>query len=599
MRSRRSDLAGNLTELLTAGKKNEENLNNEICLKYIYPIVIGHRRCQVEAADSSARVLIVGAGPVGQLAALLLSHHGVGSLLIDKRLTTLSAPKAHAINARTLEICDSIGVSAEHLRELGANANDGGQVRFLGTLTGPEFGCLPYERQDEGAFEATPFPLSNIPQPVFEEELIAHIRKDPDIDFRRGMECKALCEVDDHVDAVLAIGETGEEFTWPFDYVIAADGAGSKIRQSLDIEMEGPEALANYLMIHFSADLRPLTEGRRGVLYFLFEPGVRGTLISYDQSRTWVLMHPWNPEAEQLDDYDDEKCLTLIERSVGHPLPETVVENVSPWTMTAQVAKQYRKGRIFLVGDAAHRIPPAGGLGINSGAGDVQNLAWKLAAVLRGEAADALLDTYQIERQPVARNNNEQSLTNAMKIVDLIVALHGTDPNETAERYAAVSADPGAYPELAEAVAAQMPHFDSFDLQLGYRYASPAIHQPAPIPEISDVSDYRPSWDAGAHFPHRWVSKDGNTVALQTLLPANRFTLLCGPTAVAVDGESVMGQLRFGDDFEDSESWKSQTGLPSDGALLIRPDGHIAAKFDAVAAEEVDSVMNEILARGV
>ena len=92
------------------------------------------------AADSSAQVLIVGAGPVGQLAALLLSQHGIRSLLVDKRLTTLGAPKAHAINARTLEICDSIGVSAERLRELGASANDGGEVRFMGTLTGAQGG---------------------------------------------------------------------------------------------------------------------------------------------------------------------------------------------------------------------------------------------------------------------------------------------------------------------------------------------------------------------------------------------------------------------------------------------------------------------------
>jgi 2-polyprenyl-6-methoxyphenol hydroxylase-like FAD-dependent oxidoreductase len=553
----------------------------------------------VEAVDSSAQVLIVGAGPVGQLAALLLSYHGIGSMLIDKRLTTLSAPKAHAINARTLEICDSIGVSAERLRELGANANDGGEVRFMGTLTGPEFGCLPYERQDEGAFAATPFPLSNIPQPVFEEELIANIRKDPSIDFRRGVECKELHDVGDRVDAVLITLESGEDQTQSFDYVIAADGAGSRIRQSLGIGMEGPEALANYLMIHFSADLRPLTEGRRGVLYFLFEPGVRGTLIAYDQSKTWVLMHPWNPEAEHRDDYDDEKCLSLIEQSVGHSLPETVVENVSPWTMTAQVAKHYRKGRIFLAGDAAHRIPPAGGLGINSGAGDVQNLSWKLAAVLRGEAGDALLDTYEAERQPVARNNNEQSLTNAMKIFDLIVALHGAEPEKTAERYAAVSANPGAFPELAKAVEAQKPHFDSFDLQLGYRYASRAIHEPAPIPEITDVSDYRPSWDAGAHFPHRWISRNGTTVPLQTLLSASRFTLLCGPTAGTSDNDSMIDQLRFGLDFEDSDGWESLTGLPADGAVLIRPDGHIAARFDAVAAKEVDSVMNEILGRAV
>ena len=239
----------------------------------------------MEAGNTSARVLIVGAGPVGQLAALLLSFHGIRTMLIDKRLTTLSAPKAHAINARTLEICDSIGVSAERLRKLGANANEAGEVRFVGTLTGTEFGCLPYERQDEGAYEATPYPLSNIPQPLFEDELIANIRRNPGIDFLRGVECRELHDFGDRVEATLVTLTSGE-YTQSFDYVIAADGAGSTIRNSLSIDMEGPEALANYLMIHFSADLRPLTEGRRGVLYFLFEPGVNGTLIAYDQART-------------------------------------------------------------------------------------------------------------------------------------------------------------------------------------------------------------------------------------------------------------------------------------------------------------------------
>ncbi len=556
----------------------------------------------MESEKSSARVLIVGAGPVGQLAALLLSHHGVGSVLIDKRLKTLSAPKAHAINARTLEICESIGVSAARLRELGASANEGGEVRFVGTLTGTEFGCLPYERQDEGAFEFTPFPLSNIPQPVFEEELEAHVRGNSGIDFRRGVECTALHEVNDRVDATLVTLEGGGEETQSFDYVIAADGAGSKIRDSLGIEMEGPEALSNYLMIHFSADLRPLTAGRRGVLYFLFEPGVRGTFIAYDHAKTWVFMHPWDPQSENRGDYDDQRCLALIEKAVGQPLPETKVENVSPWTMTAQVAGQYRRGRVFLAGDAAHRIPPAGGLGINSGAGDVQNLAWKLAAVLKGEAGEGLLDTYEVERQPVARNNNEQSLKNAMKIFDLIVALHGTEAEKTAERYAAVSANPDAYPELARAVEAQKPHFDSFDLQLGYRYQSAAIYEPAPIPEITDVSDYQPSWDAGAHFPHRWVSAKGGTVALQSLLSASRFTLLCGPAAAQPDCNKMFDQLRFGTDFdrlsEQDEGWAVQTGLPDSGAVLIRPDGHIAARFNLVEADNVESVMPKILARG-
>lgn len=550
----------------------------------------------MSATDKSKSVLIVGSGPVGQLAALLLSHHGIGSMLIDKRLKTLNAPKAHAINARTLEICQSIGINAGRLRQLGASANDGGEVRFVGTLTGPEFGCLPYERQDEGAFDSTPFPLSNIPQPVFEEELSAHVRKDDRIDFRRGVECRSLQDLGDRVAARLVALDTEEESTASFDYVIAADGAGSGIRDALGIEMEGPEALSHNLMIHFSADLRQLTEGRRGVLYFLFEPNVSGALIAYDHARTWVLMHPWNPEVEQREDYDDERCLALVEQAVGRPLPETIIENVSPWTMTAQVATSYRRGRIFLAGDAAHRIPPAGGLGINSGAGDVQNLAWKLAAVLRGEAGDALLDTYEVERQPVARNNNEQSLNNAAKIFDLVIALHGLEPDKTAERYAAIAANPSAFLEVAEAVAAQKPHFDSFALQLGYRYASDAIHEPSPIPDIVDVSDYQPSWDAGAHFPHRWVQGEGNKQPLQSYLSARRFTLLLGPKAPDPGDQPLIDRVRSGMDVEFENGWGSETGLPDTGAVLIRPDGHIAARFDTVEQRRIDAILANILA---
>jgi 2,4-dichlorophenol 6-monooxygenase len=584
-----ADFEANLANRLTNGKFIENNLIFEI-----YLIIV---RSRMETGQLSPRMLIVGAGPVGQLAALLLSNNGIPSMLIDKRLATLSAPKAHAINARTLEICESIGVSAERLRELGASADEGGNVRFVGTLTGPEFGCLPYERQDAGAFEATPYPLSNIPQPVFEEELIAKILKEPHIDFRRGVECLELRDERDRVDAVLVSTASGDRHTHTFDYVVAADGAGSMIRQTLGIEMEGPEALADYLMIHFTADLRQLTEGRRGVLYFLFEPDVNGALIAYDHARTWVLMHPWNPETENREDYDDERCRTLIEKAVGHALPETVIENVSPWTMSAQVAAQYRKNRVFLAGDAAHRIPPAGGLGLNSGAGDAQNLAWKLAAVLRGEAGEALLDTYEVERRPVACSNCEQSLNNAAKIFDMITVLHGLEPEKSAERYAAVSADPGAFPELADVVAAQRPHFDSFNLQLGYRYASHAIHEPAPVPEVTDVSDYQPSWDAGAHFPHLWIRRNGQTVPLQSLLSANRFTLLCGPTAGAPGTASMIDQHRWRDDYRDSETWDYLIGLPPDGAVLIRPDGHIAARFQSVSADAVESVMQNILAR--
>jgi len=436
-------------------------------------------------------VLIVGAGPVGQIAALMLSRQGISSVLIDRRSSTLMAPKAHAVNPRTLEICESLGVSADRIRALGASANDAGMVYFVATLTGIEFGALPYERQGLETLADTPYPLTNIPQPLFEAELTAAIAGDANVTFHRGIQCDDLQVSADRVNATLRNLASGAVSEQSFDYVIAADGARSRTRQRLGITMAGPEVLQNYLMIHFTADLSHLTEARKGLLYFLFEPGVNGVLIAYDRAHTWVLMHPLKGADKDVTSYDDAQYQALIEQAVGCPVSATV-ENVTPWSMSAQVAEQYRAGRVFLAGDAAHRFPPAGGLGLNTGIVDAQNLTWKLAAVLKGKAGAGLLDTYEQERQPVARTNSTQSLANSARLADLRLALMGSDRALAAQHYAAVAAAPADFPALARAVEAQRPHFDSFNLQLGYRYNSSAIHNPSPVPTAPDVSRYQP-----------------------------------------------------------------------------------------------------------
>lgn len=534
-----------------------------------------------------AQVLIVGAGPVGQLSALLLARQGITSLVVDRRAESSTAPKAHAVNPRTLEICESVGVSAKALMAAGASANDAGWVRFVGTLKGPEFGHLPYERQDDAALEHTPFPLTNIPQPKLEAALAEAIRREPLIKTMRGQTCIDVHDDGKRVSAQLMDTETNEPSRIEGDYLIAADGAGSAIRALLGIAMEGPEALQHNVMIHFEADLKAYTDARPGVLYFLFEPVTKGVLIAYDRASNWVLMHPYDPNHEAADSFDKATCCRLVEAAIGKPVASLKIHNVSPWVMSAQIAERYRAGRIFLAGDAAHRFPPTGGLGLNTGVVDAQNLAWKLAAVLKGEAGDALLDTYEVERRPVAQVNSEQSLTNAAKLFELFAVLFGHDPSRIDAHYAAISADPLSSPELAAAVEMQRPHFDSFNLQLGYRYASSAI---ADAPDLitgadTDISTYIPSWEPGAHLPHRWIEHDGKRRSLLDLLPVDSFSLLAGPQAAGwSNAASSLNMLvwQFGVDYRDNESgWTKMTGLPEDGALLIRPDGHIAARLVA------------------
>ncbi len=531
----------------------------------------------------STQVLIIGAGPVGMVAALTLAQSGVKCVLVDKRLERLDAPKAHAVNARTLEICERLGVSADDVRAGGASVADGGEVHFVDVLKGTCFGSLPYERQDDGAREFTPWPLVNIPQPKFEEFLSLRLTHCSDVSLLRGVNATDLQEVEDGVVTTLEVDGTNAPMTLHADYVIAADGAGSPTREHLGIGMTGPEALQNHLMIHFEADLRDLTSAHPGLLYFCLSPEAGGAFIGYERDRTWVFMQSYDPNTQGQDDFDDETCRKLIEAAAGARIDDFKLKNVSPWTMSAQVADAYRKGRIFLAGDAAHRFPPTGGLGLNTGVADAENVAWKLAKVLHGQAAPSLLDTYEPERRTIAQINTQQSLTNSAKIMHVFGAVYGPDPARTAEHYAAACANPDT-PAIREAVEIQRPHFDSFNLQLGYRYGA------CVDPEAIDISHYEPAFEIGDFLPLVQLT-DGPW--LLGLLPHDDFALVTGPDGAAWANEKL-AVFTEGVDFEPLQPFHGRAGLHADGALLIRPDGHICARWTE-APDDPQASLNDCL----
>ena len=515
-------------------------------------------------------VLVIGAGPVGLITALSLAEQGVQSLIVERRTQRYGAPKAHAVNARTLEICERLGVSADHIRAEGASIEEGGLVHFMDVLNGQCFGALPYERQDDAVRAFTPFPLTNIAQPKFEDALLAALPDREAITLRRGATVVELTPHDDGVEATIA--QDDEEYIVRAQYVVAADGAGSRTRTALGIDMHGPEALQSYMMIHFEADLRALTSQHPGLLYFTLSPAHSGVFIGYDRGRTWVFMQSYDPNTQTIDDFGDARCRELIEAAAGAALPDLTIQNISPWTMSAQVAERYRADRVFLAGDAAHRFPPTGGLGLNTGAGDAQNIAWKLAQVLAGTAGDGLLDSYEGERKPVAELNSEQSLTNSAKMLHLFGALYGSDPAAQAERYAKACRDPSQLPEIAAAVEIQRPHFDSLNLQIGYRYGA------AVDPATLDISDYQPSYEPGSYLPHVATS-DGTWLLGQ--LPGNAFSLVAGEQGDAWSKLDLPVAVA-GRDFQPEQPWHKAADLNPDGALLIRPDGHIAARWESL-----------------
>jgi hypothetical protein len=239
-----------------------------------------------------------------------------------------------------------------------------------------------------------------------------------------------------------------------------------------------------------------------------------------------------------------------VRRAVGVPDLPVKVLGVAPWVASAQVAERYRDGRVFLTGDAAHEMPPTGGFGMNTGIQDVQNLCWKMAAVLQGKAADALLDTYHDERQPFGKAITEQALANAASMGRMEKTLQGK----------------GARREF----------LNEQGMIFGATYQSRAvIPDGSPRPVVADpVTEYVPSAWPGARAPHAWVRKDGERVSTIDLF-GNGFVLLAGAKGGAwaeAARPNAIEPLTLGDE----EPWRELYGIDADGAVLVRPDGHVA-----------------------
>src|SRR5579859_7232461 len=462
-------------------------------------------------------VLIVGAGGAGLSLSLLLHQQGIASLLIERRSDVSWVPRARNLNFRTMEVLRGLGLE-EEVRASGDHAT---RSYLKETLASPELKALPGLNADAFALpnqqEISPRPFAiYCPQSRLEPVLLA-ANKQHGCDVRYGTRLVSFTQDANGVTATLEDIAAGKSYEVRAEYLVGCDGAHSRpdrfdlsttdvhhphIRELLGIGLQGYGALPEYFIwIYFRAPLQPLIAGHEADVIVIRNPDVEGFFMNGKDEFGAFLINYHPEQGQSYEAFTPERCQYLVEKAIGQPGMPVEILDVTHWQPAENIAEQFQKGRSFLVGDAAHTMPPYKGLGLNTAIASAQNLAWKLATVIRGQAGPQLLSTYQAERHPVGRFAAHQSLTGP------------------------------AAAELPEGVkSGQRPEDDLpfFYPIVGYRYRSQAViaeDASSLEQEIALLSGGELTGLPGSRVPHMWLERGGQRLSTLDLLDG-RFVLL-------------------------------------------------------------------------
>ncbi|WP_407495721.1 FAD-dependent monooxygenase [Pseudooceanicola sp. MF1-13] len=544
-------------------------------------------------------VAVIGGGPVGLSTANLLGLLGIDCQLYEQNPTTSFHPRGHVVNTRTMEILRTAGI-AEAVDEVSLPLERHAGIGFVTSLAGDEIGVIETRSDPEWArIEQSQSPVfkRSCPQDRLEPVLRDHAEALKGVGVNFGHTVTQVRQDADGVtlDWTDSEGQSGQTRA---KYLVAADGPRSKTRDAVGIGMEG-RSIGQQIGIYFHADLWAYVEKRPYLLWWIYNARTSGVLISLDGRHRWTYNFGYR-EDQSRDEFTEERCLEILRAAIGDADVPIEIKNIMPWRMQARIADRMSSGRVFIAGDAAHPLPPTGGQGMNTGVADVHNLVWKLDLVLKGLAPASLLDSYSEERLPVARFNVEQSERNAMAMAkrglsgimandnDLLAHLEGPEGAENRAR-------------LAEGIPEQREHFDYPGQTFGFFYDSGLITPDGtPEPEFS-VKTYTPTARSGHRAPHMVVSVGGKETSLLDLFRYEGFTLLTGPDGeawkAAVDPKRAVTCYTIGREIEvNTKAWCDLYGVTAEGAVLVRPDGHVAWRC---ARAGDPSVLRDALARAV
>jgi 2,4-dichlorophenol 6-monooxygenase len=573
-------------------------------------------------------VLIVGGGGAGLTSSMLLSQLGVRSLLVSRHPGTSVLPKAHVLNQRTMEIFTELGVAPEIMRRSTPAENMQATAWYAGVAGahdgyGRRLGRLEVwggGYTDPDYIAASPCRTANLPQIRLEPVLKTHAETFPEADIRFNHELLAIEQDVNGVTATVLDRGTGERYRVRSSYLLGADG-GRGVGRMVGIDMSGPTNLMRMVSTHMSADLSSYLGDPDVLIRWLVNPDFGGSWAS----GVLVAMGPdhWGPDSEEwvfhlqfaiddVDAHDPDKVVSRMRATLGIPDFNPIIHHISPWVMEGVLADEFRAGRVFLLGDAAHRHPPTGGLGLNSAVHDAYNLCWKLAAVLAGQADDDLLDSYGAERRPVDAANVETAVNAAMNHYSIDQALELSPDKPSEANWAEVRPLWEQLPNseqkrhtLNRAIGSQTVEFRHHNVEFGYTYQSSAViddGSPAYTP-LDPVRLYEPSTKPGHPLPHAWVEREGERVPLGTLVHGGQFLLIAGEKGhawveaaekIAAERGLSLRAARVGvldSDYVDVRcAWLKHRGISAEGAVLVRPDRYVAFRSHGTTADPAQTL---------
>jgi 2,4-dichlorophenol 6-monooxygenase len=558
-------------------------------------------------------VLIVGGGGFGLAMSIFLANNGIDSLLVERHPSPAPRPKARYLNQRAMEIFRQHGV-ADAIYQRSIPLKYISTSRWCTSLggDGPYDRKVLFEIETFGGGSLAPHYRANSP---CESTIYPQVRLEPLM--REHAEQLPLgkltfnCSLidfeqdDEGVIARLEDRASGEVHTVHAEYLVAAD-AGKTVGPMVGARLEGTPELIDMVTIYFQADLSKYLDDDHSFAYWFANPhgdtgswgtGVLGKLgpTHFDRhSEEWQFHFSF--KSDDPARFDEDKLIPRMRGILKIPELDPKVLSIGHWIVQGVLADRFRFGRVFLGGDAAHRHTPTTGLGLNSAIQDAQNLAWKLGLVLKGQASDSLLDTYEVERRPAAERNVKWALFTFSnhQLTGAAIGLNPADPERSRANFEALLADDddgeARRHRFREVMKLHNTEYQANDLEIGVNYETGALIPDGTPALRKDPTGrhYVPTTRPGARLPHAWLDRGGVQISTLDLVPRDGFVLIAGidtsPWLAAARSAAELMGIRIDCVVISDESavrdsrntWRNIREIDGEGALLVRPDHVIA-----------------------